>query len=84
MNFNIRRKIPNGEEIIKSFPLSDSARAKISRDRAEINDIIAGKDNRLIVIVGPCSAWPSEAVLEYAQKLLALNEKVKDKLKIVT
>ena len=83
MNFNIRKKIPDGEEIIKTFPLSDTAREKILRDRQEINDIISGKDNRLLIIVGPCSAWPSEAVLEYAKKLLALNEKVKDKLKIV-
>ncbi len=83
MNFNIRKKIPDGDEIIKTFPLSDTARERIFRDRQEINDIISGKDNRLIVIVGPCSAWPSEAVLEYAGKLLALNEKVKDKLKIV-
>jgi len=83
MNFNIRKKVPDGEEIINSFPLSDAARAKILHDRQEINNIISGKDNRLIVIVGPCSAWPSEAVLKYAQKLLTLNEKVKDKLKIV-
>lgn len=83
MNFNIRKKVPDGEEIIKSIPLSDTAREKIFRDRQEINDIIAGKDNRLLIIVGPCSAWPSEAVLEYAKKLLAVNEKVKDKLKIV-
>lgn len=83
MNFNIRKKIPDGEEIIKSIPLSDTAREKILRDRQEINDIISGKDNRLLIIVGPCSAWPSEAVLEYAKKLLVLNEKVKDKLKIV-
>ncbi|KKR34823.1 MAG: phospho-2-dehydro-3-deoxyheptonate aldolase [Candidatus Magasanikbacteria bacterium GW2011_GWA2_40_10] len=83
MNFNIRKKIPDGDKIIKAYPLSDTAREKILRDRQEINDIISGKDNRLIVIVGPCSAWPSEAVLEYAKKLLALNEKVKDKLKIV-
>ena len=79
MNFNILKKIPDGEEIIRACPLSDTTREKILRDRQEINDIIAGKDNRLIVIVGPCSAWPSEAVLEYAKKLLELNEKVKDK-----
>src|SRR3990167_10886258 len=45
--------------------------------------ILEGKDDRLLMIVGPCSAWPQPAVLEYAKKLVALNEKIKDKIKIV-
>jgi len=35
------------------------------------------------MIVGPCSAWPKEAVLEYAERLLEVNEQVKQSLKVV-
>ena len=49
----------------------------------EVKDILAGKDRRLLIIVGPCSAWPKPAVLEYAQKLLKLEGKLKAKLKLV-
>jgi 3-deoxy-7-phosphoheptulonate synthase len=83
MAYKVIRKISSAEEIINEFPLSQTATNKISQDRQEIKDILNGKDNRLIIIVGPCSAWPAEAVLEYAKKMLNLNELVKDKLKLV-
>jgi 3-deoxy-7-phosphoheptulonate synthase len=83
MNFTIVRKLPEVEEIIQEFPLSQKAQEQVMRDSQEVKDILAGKDKRLIIIVGPCSAWPKEAVLDYAKKLLTLNEKVKNKLKLV-
>lgn len=55
----------------------------VSADRGEIRDILSGKDGRLLVIVGPCSAWPEEAVLTYAEKLRAVSEAISDRLKIV-
>ena len=52
-------------------------------DRQEVKNIIEGKDERLIMIVGPCSAWPKKSVLEYAHRLMELNEKVKHVMKLV-
>src|SRR3989344_2076509 len=71
MNVTIIKKIPTVEEIIRRHPLSS---------RGEKN---VGRDNRLLFIVGPCSAWPDTAVLEYAKRLKKLSDELKDKLKIV-
>ena len=83
MNITIIKKLPSVEDIIERFPLSESGHRKINRDRNEIKNILEGKDSRFLVIVGPCSAWPMEAVLEYAHKLKNLEEKLKDHIKIV-
>lgn len=83
MNYAIIKKLPSVEEIIHEFPLSSEAQERILRDRQEIKSILAGKDDRLLVIVGPCSAWPKSAVFSYADKLLAISEQVKSRLKII-
>src|SRR5579863_4620889 len=83
MSYKIIKKLPSGDEIIASHPLSDAGYQSIEEHKQEIRNILTGKDNRLLLIVGPCSAWPSEAVLEYASRLVKLNEKVKDALKLV-
>ncbi len=83
MNFTIIKKLPPVEDIIQEFPLSVKAQEKVMLDVREVQNILSGKDNRLLIIVGPCSAWPKEAVLVYAQKLLLLSEKIKDKIKLV-
>lgn len=77
------KKLPTADEIMQKIPLSTVTDAKIKQHQKEIEDILAGVDNRLLVIIGPCSAWPYEATLEYAKRLLALNEKIKDKVKLV-
>lgn len=83
MNYTIIKKLPSAEEIIQLFPLSEKSLTQIQRDREEIKHILAGHDPRLLIIVGPCSAWPKEAVFEYAQRLVVLNEEVKHALKLV-
>jgi 3-deoxy-7-phosphoheptulonate synthase len=65
------------------FRPSTAAAGMIAADRGEICDILSGKEERLLVVVGPCSAWPEEAVLAYAEKLRAVSEVVSDRLKIV-
>lgn len=83
MGYTFIKKLPPIETIIKEIPLSDAGYEKVKQDRKEIERILSGEDNRLIMIVGPCSAWPSEAVIEYAKKLQKINEQVSDVLKIV-
>jgi len=77
------KKLPTDEKIISANPLSEEGTARGVKDRQEVMDILAGKNDRLIVIAGPCSAWPAEALLEYGKRLVELNEKVKDKLKLI-
>ena len=76
-------KIPEPEEIKAESPLpKELENLKKSRDKA-VADVITGKSDKLMVIVGPCSAHAEKPVLEYLEKLGKLNEKVKDKLVIV-
>ncbi len=83
MNFTVLKDLPTAEDIIQKFPLSEAGYERIERDKREVRDILAGRDSRMLVMVGPCSAWPSPAVLEFASRLKALDEKLRDKLKLV-
>lgn len=83
MSYTILKKLAPIEDIVRDIPLSDSLAQQILRDRQEIKAILSGKDHRLLMMIGPCSAWPSEAVLEYAKKLRTLEASVCDQLKIV-
>jgi 3-deoxy-7-phosphoheptulonate synthase len=83
MNYIRIKKLPPVEEIIQLYPLSDAGHKKTMHDRREIKHILEGRDNRLLMIVGPCSAWPKDAVFEYAKRLAKVNETVKRSLKIV-
>jgi 3-deoxy-7-phosphoheptulonate synthase len=83
MNYERLKKLPSVEDVIQLYPLSAAGHEKIMHDRREIKNILEGNDNRLLMIVGPCSAWPKNAVLDYAQRLMAINDIVKKSLKIV-
>ena len=83
MGYKIIKKQPDFAQITQDIPLSDVGYGYIKRHRQEIKDIINGTDDRLLIIVGPCSAWPYDAVLEYARLLNEFNEHVKDQLKLV-
>ena len=77
------QELPTPEELKAAFPLSEEIRKiKAQRDQ-EIADIFTGKDERLLLIIGPCSADREDAVLEYMEKLAAVQEKVKDRIFII-
>ncbi len=82
-NIETIKKLPTNDEIIAAFPLSDAGYAQIAKDREEMQAILSGEDKRLLIIVGPCSAWPYDSFMEYAKRLKELSEKVADKLKLV-
>ena len=74
------QELPTPEDLKKEFPLPYKVQ-KIKKQRdQEIEDIFTGKDNRLILIIGPCSADREDAVLDYMNRLAVLQEKVKDKI----
>ena len=80
---NFKRKLPIPKEIKAQYPLTEEmAKIKERRDK-EIKDILSGKDDRLLVIIGPCSADSEDSVLDYLSRLKKLDEKVCEKLMIV-
>ena len=83
MNMQFMGKLPIPKEIKEQYPLSEEAAlVKAERDK-EIKDIFDGTDNRMILIIGPCSADNPEAVLEYISRLRTVQDKVSDKLLII-
>lgn len=83
MNMNFKRKLPIPKEIKAQYPLTEEMeKIKEKRDK-EIKDILSGKDDRLLVIIGPCSADSEDSVLDYLSRLKKLDEKVCEKLMIV-
>lgn len=74
------RVLPNPEEIIKDIPVPEqAAKAKAARD-TEIRRVFTGEDDRLLLIIGPCSADREEPVMEYIYRLAELQSKVRDKI----
>lgn len=65
------------------LPISEEAAGLVHRTRHEIADLVHGKDNRLLVIIGPCSIHDPKAALEYAERLLVLRKKYEKELLIV-
>ncbi|MCI9417048.1 MAG: 3-deoxy-7-phosphoheptulonate synthase [Eubacterium sp.] len=83
MSFSYLRELPKPSEIKNQYPLSDKLTAlKAERDRM-ISDIITGRDNRFLVIIGPCSADNEDAVLDYVSRLAPVAEQVKERLVII-
>lgn len=83
MSYDIIRRIPSPEEMIAEVPLpKDLQDIKIKKDE-EIRNVFTGKDDRFIVIIGPCSASDEDALCDYVSRLAKVNEKVKDKLLII-
>lgn len=83
MAYEVIKKVPTSDEIIHKIPLSPDGYISIEQHHREIEEILSGRDDRLLMIVGPCSAWPDTAVLEYAKRLKELSDKVEKQIKIV-
>ncbi|HCE51549.1 MAG TPA: 3-deoxy-7-phosphoheptulonate synthase [Shewanella baltica] len=69
--------------ILERFPASEKASATVFNARNSIHNILAKTDDRLLVVIGPCSIHDPKAALEYGQRLVALRERYKDQLEIV-
>ncbi len=75
--------MPTPEELHKDLPISETAAAVVDAGREALKHILDRKDERLIVVVGPCSIHDPIAGLDYARRLKALQEEVKDELLLV-
>ena len=83
MNFEYIRSIPKAEEIVAQWPLPpELENLKRARDQ-EIQNIITGKDDRFLLIIGPCSADNEDAVCDYVSRLRSVQDETRDKLVIV-
>ena len=82
-NMIFKRKLPIPKEIKEQYPLTaELSQVKARRDK-EIADVFTGKSDKMVLIIGPCSADREDAVLEYCERLAKLQEAVSDKLVLI-
>lgn len=83
MSFKRIQPIPSAEEIVDALPLPDDLKVIKEKRDAEIRAIFERKSDKLLLIIGPCSAHNVDAVCEYVGRLAKLQEQVVDKLVLV-
>ena len=83
MNMDFERKLAIPMEVKAMYPATPEVTSLVERRREALRRIFTGEDDRLVLIVGPCSADNEDSVLEYASRLARLQETVQDKLFLV-
>ncbi len=83
MSFKFKKKLPVPKEIKELYPVSPALAEKKKLLDTEIIDVITGKSDKFLAIIGPCSADNEESVCEYIERLVRVQEKIKDKVIII-
>ena len=83
MDMEFLRKLPTPKELKEQFPAGEQIeKIKAQRDQT-LKDIFEGKDDRMLLIIGPCSADYEDAVIDYISRLRTVQDKVQDKIFMV-
>lgn len=83
MNIDFKKKLTIPMEVKEMYPLTkEMKRIKEERDD-EIKKIFSGESDRLLLIIGPCSADNEDSVMDYLERLAKIQEEVKDKILII-
>lgn len=83
LNVLAQELLPTPAEVKDRLPLSERARETVQQGRQVVEDILDGRDPRLLVVIGPCSIHDVEAAKDYARRLKALHDELADSLYIV-
>lgn len=84
-NLNIRDTVPlvPPEAMKRTLPMNESANETVVAGREGIRRIMSGDDARMVAILGPCSIHDPEGAMDYARKLKALSDRVKDRILVI-
>ena len=83
MNMNFYRKLPVPKEIKEQYPITPEMTAIREQQLGELKDIFEGKSDRMVLVIGPCSADHEDSVIDYISRLRPVQDRVSDKLMIV-
>ena len=83
MNMEFERKLAIPMEVKEMYPLTGENGKTVEKRAAEIKKIFEGKDDRLVLVIGPCSADNEDSVIDYISRLRTVQDKVEDKIFIV-
>ncbi|NEG96351.1 3-deoxy-7-phosphoheptulonate synthase [Bifidobacterium sp. SMB2] len=75
--------LPTPAEVLSDLPLDEKARDLVATSRDEVRACLYGQDDRLLVIVGPCSVHDPKAAFDYARRLAAVKRELDGELMIV-
>ena len=75
--------MPSPADLLREMPLSPAAAERIVSARERIARLLRGEEDRLLVVVGPCSIHDPLAARDYAERLVAVRERLSDRLEIV-
>ena len=82
-NMEFIYKLPIPKDIKEQYPITKEAETIRETKNKEIRDIFEGKERKLILVIGPCSADNEDSVMDYISRLAPVQEKVKDKILII-
>ncbi len=77
------RELITPEDLMREYPCTAAAAATVAKARAALHGILHRQDNRLAVVIGPCSIHDVDAAMEYATRLNQQRERLRDALEIV-
>ena len=83
MNMNFKRKLPIPMDIKAQYPLTADLEALKTKRDEEIKAVFESRDDRFILVIGPCSADNDDSVIDYILRLRGVQEKVSDKILII-
>lgn len=83
MNMEFERKLAIPAEVKERYPLTAKINDIVEKKRAEIKAVFEGRSDKMILLIGPCSADREDAVIDYMTRLVPVQEKVKDKILLV-
>ena len=83
INIKNYKNLEPPKEFLDELPISAQISKKVTKSRQIINNIISGKDKRLLIITGPCSIHDEKAGIEYAEKLVKLQSKINKNIYLV-
>ena len=83
MNMEFERKLTIPMETKKMFPLTEDLKPIVAQRAQELRDIFEGRSDKLLLIIGPCSADQADSVIDYITRLRKVQEEVKDCIYIV-
>lgn len=83
MSMIFEKKLTIPMKTKEMYPVTEKMKETVEKRAKEIQDIFSGKDDRLILIIGPCSADSEDSVIDYSLRLREVQEKVKDKIFII-
>ena len=83
MNMNFKRKLPIPKEIKEMYPVSETGLLAKEKNDEEIRKVFTGESDKLLLVIGPCSADREDAVIEYITRLRKIQDQVAEKIVIV-